>query len=341
MTELLLSSRIPSGVIDDFDLVTVDGRLLLCAGDGSGGCTWDPAADRWTEHRLDLPYRPEDFRAMTGHLPAEDDDGYRLYSVCAAVVDGRIVIGGGNYEEPFAQWDLATGAVRAHARNDDGGTGKTMTVRLDGRPHFIACGASAHMWDVERPDAEPVPLPGSRDTVSGIAAGTVDGRPSVVIGDWDGDVLVWDVETRSVFTDFRCPVPVRDLGLATLDGRTRIVVAGEDRLVLGDPDTGEWEWDGPVDRGSIGFGEEDEEAEDPITRMDVGVANGRPVAVTGSGEGRVCVWSLDERRLLNGPLTPGHKGEVNAFRIADLDGRTVAVSAGHDRRVLVWDLEGE
>lgn len=108
----------PRRVLDDFDLVTVDGRLLLCAGDGSGACTWEPSEDRWTEYRLELPYRSADFREMTGRYPTEDDlsYGYPLYSVRAAVVDGRIVVGGGNYEEPFAQWDLAGGTVRAHAR---------------------------------------------------------------------------------------------------------------------------------------------------------------------------------------------------------------------------------
>lgn len=341
MTALVLSSQIPSGVIDDFDLVTVDGRLLLCAGDGSGGCTWEPAEDRWTEYRLDLPYRPADFHTMAGRLPTEDDHGYRVYSVCAAVVDGRIVVGGGNYEEPFAQWDLASGAVRAHARPADGGTGKTTTVWLNGRPFFISCGAYTYLWDVERTDTEPVQLHGDRDTVVGIAAGTLNGRPVVVFGDFGG-LVVWDVGTRSVFREFLCPVPVADVGLAMLDGRTRVVVASGNRVILGDLDTGAWEWEGPIDEDSIEFDEENEEKEekkDAISCMDVGVVAGRPVAVTGSKDGRVCVWSLEERRLVQGPFTPGHDGEVNAVRIADLDGRTVAVTSGQDYRVLVWDLE--
>ncbi|MFE6158608.1 hypothetical protein ACFQ7F_06785 [Streptomyces sp. NPDC056486] len=342
MTALVLSSQIPSGVIDDFDLVTVDGRLLLCAGDGSGGCTWELSEDRWTEYRLDLPYRPADFRAMIGRCPTEDDlsYGYRLYSVCAAVVDGRIVVGGGNYEEPFAQWDLASGAVRAHARPHDGGTGKTTTVRLNGRAFFISCGASTYMWDVERTDAEPVLLPGCRDTVAGIAAGTLNGRPVVVFGDCEDDhVVVWDVDTQSVFRKFPCPVPVADIGLAMLDGRTWVVAAGENRVILGDPDTGAWEWEGPIDEDSIEFDEEEEETESSISCMDIGVVGGRPVAVTGSEDGRVRVWSLKERRLVQGPFAPEHDGEVNAVRIADLDGHTVAVTAGQDHRVLVWDLE--
>jgi WD40 repeat protein len=345
MTAPVLSSKIPSGVIDGLALVTVDGRLLLCAGDGIGAYTWEPSEDRWTKYRLDLPYRPADFRAMVGYLPTEDDHGYRLHSVCAAAVDGRIVVGGGNYEEPFAQWDLASGAVRAHARLDDGGTGKTTTVWLNGRPFFISCDASTYMRDVERTDAEPVLLPGylHRDTVAGIAAGTLNGRPVVVFGDkYEDRVVVWDVDTRSVLREFPCPVPVQDVGLTTLDGRAWMVIAGVNRLVLGAPGTGAWEWDGPIDEDSIEFDEENEEAEETensISCMDVGVVGGRPAAVTGSQDGRVYVWSLEERRPIQGPFIPEHEGGVNAVRIADLDGHTVAVTAGQDQRVLVWDLE--
>ncbi|MGP3992088.1 WD40 repeat domain-containing protein [Streptomyces sp. 3N207] len=334
MTALVLSSEAPHWV-DDFDLVSVDGRLLLC----SDGYLWDPSTDQWTEYQVKQPYHPDDAYGDT-----EDDFGYRLYTLCTAVVDGRIVVGGGNYEEPFAQWDLASGAVRRHARPEDGGTGKTMTVWLDGRPFFVSCGALTYLWNVERPDTEPVELYGDRDTVAGLTAGTLHGRSVLVFGDCGDDrVVVWDLDAREVTREIACPLPVADVGLATVDGRTRVVVAGEKRVILGDLDTGAWEWEGPIDEDPFDFDEEDEDEEDEkensISCLDVGLVAGRPVAVTGSEDGRVCVWSLEERRLLQGPLTPEHDGEVNAIRIAELDGRTVAITAGQDNRVCVWDLE--
>ena len=139
-------------------------------------------------------------------------------------------------------------------------------------------------------------------------------------------------------------MPVADVGLATVDGRTRVVAAGGNRVVLGDPDTGAWEWEGPLDEDSIDFDkefdEEDaEERKNSISCMDVGVVGGRPVAVTGSEDGRVCVWSLAERRLVHGPFDEHHGSKVVGARVADLDGRTVAITADEDGRVLVWDLE--
>lgn len=356
MTALALSSQLPTGCLWDLDLVTVDGRLLVVCAVEPWAYTWEPSEDRWTQYRLDMPYRPDDFRAMVGHLPTSNDKDAELFtSVCAAVVDGRIVVGGAEYRESFAQWDLASGAVRVHARLNHGGTGKVATVWLDGRPFFIACSDRTYMWDAARTDTdgvtdvEPVVLHGSRDTVAGVAAGMLNGLPVVVFGCYDDGVVVWDVGTQRIVREFPCPVPVADVGLATVDGRTRVVAAGGDRVILGDPDTGAWEWEGPIDEDSIEFDnefdeedfdeEDEEEQESSVSCMDVGVVGGRPVAVTGSKDGQVCVWSLAERRLVHGPFDEHHGREVVGVRVADLDGRTVAITAGQDGRVLVWDLE--
>src|ERR1044071_8215249 len=52
MTALVLSSQAPSGVIDDFDLVPVVGRLVLCAGDGRAPPTLGAAQATATHTRL-------------------------------------------------------------------------------------------------------------------------------------------------------------------------------------------------------------------------------------------------------------------------------------------------
>ncbi|ONK15906.1 WD40 repeat domain-containing protein [Streptomyces sp. MP131-18] len=351
MTALALSSQLPTGRLWDLDLVTVDGRLLVVCAVEPSAYTWEPSEDRWTRYRLDMPYRPDDFRAMIGYPPTSNDKDAELFTrVCAAVVDGRIVVGGAEYRESFAQWDLTSGAVRVHARLSHGGTGKVATVWLNGQPFFISCSDRTYMWNAARKDTngatdvEPAVLYGNRDTVAGIAAGTLNGRPVVIFGSYKDSVAVWDVDTQNVVREFPCPVPVADVGLATVDGLTRVVAAGGNRVILGDPDTGVWEWEGPIDEDSIEFDEEfdeedKEEKETAISCMDVSVVGGRPVAVTGSKDGRVCVWSLAERRLVHGPFDEHHGREVVGVRVADLDGRTVAITAGQDGRVLVWDLE--
>lgn len=115
--EPLISS--PSGShMYDFDLVTLDGQLLVVGTPDRDclACTWDPGADRWMTYELDAP--DEDYRYT------------ELTSLCAAVVDGRIVIGGGGDHQGFAMWDLTTGRVRLSAQ--EGGTASAVRADFGG-----------------------------------------------------------------------------------------------------------------------------------------------------------------------------------------------------------------
>jgi WD40 repeat protein len=343
VADLVFSTQIPSGAVEDFNLITVGGRLLLVAADFGGQIfTWEPSDDRWTRYPLDLPYRPADFLSMVGRLPA-CDEGYRVLTVCAAVVDGRIVIGGGNYEEPFAQWDLTTGKVRTHARLGHAGVATTATIELDGRPYFLAGGQSGllSVWEASRRDtggaidAEPVLFDAHWEGIGGLTGGTVNDRPVVLSADWNGHVVLWDVRKRTILREFEeSGIAVKGAALATVNGRVLALVAGDNQVMLGNPDTGTWEES--IDAGEE-LGDEEDEDENAITCMDVGVADGRPIAVTGAENGLVCVWDLQERRLLHGPFTE-HDGEVTAVRVTDLDGRVVAITAGNDGYIHVWRL---
>ncbi|MBN6056884.1 hypothetical protein JYK22_33465, partial [Nonomuraea sp. RK-328] len=342
-----LSSRIISGrPIQDFDIVVVDGRPLVVCSDfrGQNAFTWDPAGDRWAEHPLDKPAGPD------------GDELDCLLEIGAVVLDGRIVVGGGGYRQPFAQWDLETGAVRTYLRDDQGGLAKTITTELAGR-HLFVCGDSSvparvRLWDAAQRDslteyqeedetwaevdhlAEPVDLnkggdSGHFDSIGGLASGTLEGRPVVISGGVDGRVMVWDLEGAELLVRFEpAPVSVMGVGPATVDGRARVVAAGGASVLLGDPGTGTWE-------ERIDLPEGDDEG---IGCMDVGVVDGGPVAVTGAEDGTVRVWDLRGRRLLGEPLT-GNDREVFAVRVTELDGRTVAVTAGRDGRMRVWDLD--
>lgn len=334
ISDLLLTSRIISGApIQDLDVVVVDGRPLVVCVDSRGQhvFTWDPAGDRWAEHALDIP------------------DGWSegLLNIGAVVLDGRVVVGGGCYRQGFAQWDLSTGAVRTAIREDHGGLASVSTAELAGRSLFL-CGdssvpAGVRAWDAAERDvpetgrmAEPV-LDARQehfDGIGGIAAGVLDGDPVVVSGGWDGAVVLWGLgsgDARSYFET--TPVPVHGAGLAAVDRELRVVAAGGASVLLGDPETGEWERmtlpGAPVERDYWdGIG---------IRCLDVGVVNGMPVAVTGTENGRVCAWDLQGRRLLGKPVKE-HRQEVYAVRIFELDGRSVAVTGGQDGMLRVWGL---
>ncbi|GAA4624856.1 hypothetical protein GCM10023196_026720 [Actinoallomurus vinaceus] len=336
---LLLSSRIVSDTpIQDFDIVVVDGRPLVVCADfhGEKVFTWDPADDRWVEHPLDNPFGPDEM------------EGDCLLEIGAVVLDGRIVVGGGGYRQPFAQWDLETGAVRTYIRDEHGGLAKTSTMALDGRSLFV-CGDSSvparvRLWDASQRDsliedeeidhlADPIELYGHFDSIGGLGSGTLGGRSVVISGGVDGRVMVWDIHDKDPVVQFeRAPFAVMGVGLATVDGRSRVVAAGGESVMLGDPGTGAW--DEPI--GVSGDEDQDDEG---IECMDVGVVDGRPIAVTGAKDGTVCVWDLAGRRLLGEPFTE-HEREVFAVRITALGGRTVALTAGRDRRMRVWSLGG-
>ncbi|MEU4510757.1 WD40 repeat domain-containing protein [Nonomuraea wenchangensis] len=67
------------------------------------------------------------------------------------------------------------------------------------------------------------------------------------------------------------------------------------------------------------------------------VLDGRPVAVTGSGDNTVRVWDLSSGELIGAPWT-GHTNAVRALAMSVLDGRPVVVSGGDDGTVRVWEL---
>ncbi|MGA5764628.1 WD40 repeat domain-containing protein [Nonomuraea bangladeshensis] len=67
------------------------------------------------------------------------------------------------------------------------------------------------------------------------------------------------------------------------------------------------------------------------------VLDGRPVAVTGSGDNTVRVWDLSTGELIGAPWT-GHTNTVRALAMSVLDGRPVVVSGGDDGTVRVWEL---
>lgn len=323
----------------------VDGRPLVVCADFSGrdAFSWDPVDDRWAVHPLDNPCGPNE----------DDMELDCLLSIGALVVDGRIVVGGGGYRQPFAQWDLQTGAVLTYARDEHGGVARTSTMELHGRPLFIAgdssAGSPVRLWDPSQRDslteyegedwfainylAEPIDVCWHRDSIGGLASGMLGGRPVVISSGADACVMVRDVDDMTSVVQFDdAPVPAGGVGMIPVDGRMRVVAAGGTSVLLGDPDTGTW-------GECLEFpGDEVDPDEEGILCMDVGVVDGRPIAVTGAKDGTVCLWDLEGRSLLGAPITE-HEDEVFAVRMTEVSNRAVALTAGRDRRIRVWDLD--
>ncbi|WP_203862674.1 WD40 repeat domain-containing protein [Plantactinospora mayteni] len=334
----IIVSSPPRGWIRDFDLVVLDGRLVLVGTPDRShrACTWDPMADRWTEHRLDNPW-----------LEESDGDYTELWALGAAVVDGRIVIGGGGDHQGFAMWDLETGQVRLSAQ--EGGMGSAVRADFGGRSMLVVGFPgtwSLQLWDpsVAEPDDDDasddseLDQPSPYDLLveveelcsqsyasSAVAAGMLGDRPVVVAGGNDGGVLVWDIDEQCLLAEFDdLDQELCDFALAAVDGRTHVVAAGEHSLVRGDPETGKWAEPFTVPSGRISC-------------LDAGTVNDRAIAVTGAEDGTICVWDLTQHRLLGQPFRE-HSGEVYGVRLTDLKHRPVVISTAHGDSVRVWEL---
>ncbi|MFI6456165.1 serine/threonine-protein kinase [Streptosporangium amethystogenes] len=76
-----------------------------------------------------------------------------------------------------------------------------------------------------------------------------------------------------------------------------------------------------------------------VLSVAVGESDGRPVVVSGGGEGdhTVRVWDLATGEPIGKPFK-GHRGLIESVAVGRLEGRPVAVSGGDDGMVRVWSL---
>ncbi|WP_405799707.1 hypothetical protein [Streptomyces sp. NBC_01506] len=342
MTELLLvqTAEIPFGRLADFDLVTTGAGPLLVGTHPAGGvCTWDPLRDRWAVHRLDSPWRPGD---ETGGPAA-------LSALGALVVDGRLVVGGGSDDQPFAQWDLDSGAVRVFADPDDYGVEAVGAPELPGRSLFLVSpeAEAVAVWDAAADGGtgeRSGDLNARYDRTA--ATGMLNDRPTLVTRDEDGGpIWVWDLDKRARLGNFDTELATEagaemltSFALTNVGGRPRPVAAGGcGTLVLGDFDRGTW---GEPFAGSEPHDEMD-------TMVSVGAVDGLPIAVTGTDDpypapdftSLIRAWDLERGRALGRPVT-AHVGGMIGVRLTELDGRPLAVTVGRrDASVRVWALD--
>ncbi|MFI0354517.1 WD40 repeat domain-containing protein [Actinomadura sp. 9N407] len=326
----MIAARLPfDGQIHDFDIVVHDGRpLLVGTHDRSRRAfTWDPASDEWTVHELDAPALPE-------------ADSTELTALGAAVVDGRIVIGGGGDHQGFAQWDLESGQLRLSAQ--EGGVIFTSAAVFGDRTLLVvglSSGPTVQLWDPSVAEAdeeleedlspydslvEVEELEAVSYAASAVAAGMLRDRPVLVANGMNRRVLVWDIDAgRALATFNRLENQPHDFALVASGDRTRVVAVGGRSLLVGDPDTGDWDEPLTVPGGDISC-------------LDAGLVNGRAVAVTGAKDGTVCAWDLAGRRLLGEPFRG--QDEIFAIRMTELNGHQVVISAGRENIMRMWEL---
>ncbi|WBB58342.1 hypothetical protein O7599_22190 [Streptomyces sp. WMMC500] len=335
---LLQTADVPFAALTDFHLVTTGTGPLLVGTHPDGACTWDPLRDRWAEHRLDSPWPP-----------GEEDGPAAPSALRALVVGGRIVVGGGSEDLRFAQWDLASGEVRAFADDDDFDVETVGSLELPGRSLFLVSpdAEAVALWDVGGDGtAERIAELNARCDRTA-ATGMLGHRPVLVTADEDGGPLqVWDLNDRVPLVGFDKDLETAEgeesllaVGLAEVGGRPHVVAAGGGgSVVLGDVDSGEW---GAPFAGCVPQDETD-------MLVDTGTANGVPIAVTCTYDpypaedftSVLRAWDLEGGHARGGPVA-AHEGGALGVQLTELEGRTVAVTVGRgDGFVRVWALDG-
>ncbi|MEV6965919.1 WD40 repeat domain-containing protein [Hamadaea sp. NPDC051192] len=74
-----------------------------------------------------------------------------------------------------------------------------------------------------------------------------------------------------------------------------------------------------------------------VMAVTTSVLDGRPVAVTGSGDHTVRLWDLKTGEQVGAPWI-GHTSEVRAIAVSDLAGVPIVISGGSDGVVRLWEL---
>jgi WD40 repeat protein len=75
-----------------------------------------------------------------------------------------------------------------------------------------------------------------------------------------------------------------------------------------------------------------------VTTLAVAQRQGRTVIVSGSGDGSIRIWDLEQGRAAADPMI-GQTGAVTALAVAQRQGRTVIVCGGENGSIRIWNLD--
>lgn len=260
-----------------------------------------------------------------------------VYAVATGTFGGRPIIVSGSRDKTVRVWDLDTGDPIGPPLSDPTDSVNAVAIGVIDEQSVIVSGdddSTILIWDLDLPKIAAGRAPALRrlrswhpDAVHAVALGTLDWRPIIVSGSWDGTVQIWDPNTGGpIGQPLKQALPIRALALGHAEGRRVIAFGGDDRTVrVWNPPTGT-----PISDTSTG-------EQDAVNTVAVGTLGDEPLVVSGAHDGTIRLWNLHTGKPLEIQVH-GHRGPVNAVTIGTLDGQTVLASGGQDHAIKVWDI---
>ncbi|MCT2587557.1 hypothetical protein [Actinophytocola gossypii] len=273
--------------------------------------------------------------ALLATLRAEQGN---VSSIAAGTFEGRAIAVSGSEGGRVRLWDVADqrpiGSVISGLPWSSYQSPALALTTLDGRLMAVVGGRNqVQVWDVLAASMVAEWTTGKSDSITAVAVVEHDGRVLVLATSWEG-MNAWDLRTHRLVAG---PVGKRlqALAFAELHGVPVVVTGGWTEIRT-------WTLDGLRETGQAMTSAES------VFQLAVTEVAGRPVAITGTGDGSGAVelWDLSFRSQI-GETRTDHGWSVSGIAVTEIAGRPVAVtSSGHnspgpddeDTTLLVWDL---
>jgi WD40 repeat protein/tetratricopeptide (TPR) repeat protein len=301
------------GAVVSLAVEALEGRTVVVSGGDDG-----------TVRIRDLKSRQDLCPPLTGHTGP-------VTAVAVTVVRGRRVVVSAGADGTVRLWDLATGEPVGKPLTD----GRTplrllATAVIDRRTvaPTVDDEGVGRVWDLDKRRLTRLPGRMPRGGVQSSTTAVLHGRPVLVMGGSDGEIVVAEMATGTQVgsTISGEANGARGAVLGQAYGRDIVVTGGLSAIAR------VYDLADGTELASVYTGFNGQ-----IHAVAATVAEARPLAVLACADGRIRAWELGWFDS-PGNRRPGHGDTVYSLATAETDGRAVVVSAGADDTARVWDL---
>ena len=183
---------------------------------------------------------------------------------------------------------------------------------------------TVRVWDLLNGERR-MALKGHTAGVRAVACTEITGTPTVVTGDGERNIHIWDLVTGQLRGTFSHPGGVRAVSCTHI-GKTPVAVTGG-----GDGIVRVWDLAKMRLRAALTGHAASVEA------VACAHVHGVPLAVTGSRDATALVWDLKTGRRVS---TLSHPGRVHAVAISQIGEIAVTVTGANDSIVRIWEIPG-